>query len=318
MNSKVQMGKKTRLVAAAGAAITILAVFFALRREHRESPPVVMSEAKVATTAANAILADAATAGAKSSASFPAHAPSKPEYAVRSLDSDFARLKAMSDAGDLDAARALVASLKRCRDSGAPEIQLRRARRHLATASDPARKQELESVIAHEQRIVDLCGGNAVDYTDQLPGIARRLAESGDSKARIEYLWDGQSSDYLAENFDEERANFRADAKRYLEAEIDAGNADALLAMAQGYMPTVVSGRATPFDADPNTAYTYYYAYAMLHPPEPNVVQYLPDGTQQVDSSLEAALTRFESRLTPEQIAAAREQAARLAQCCRK
>ena len=59
---------------------------------------------------------------------------------------------------------------------------------------------------------------------------------------------------------------------------------------------------------------TYKYAYAILNPPTANVVSMRPDGSQQIRSSTEATLTCLESQLTPERIAAARGEAARLAQ----
>lgn len=318
MTRETQPRKKLQVLAGC-AAVVALAAWFGLRREATPSTLLAASETKAAAKSAAVDAKPAVRSNPQpESPPFPTHEPAKPEYAVRNLDADFKRLKVMSDAGDLDATRALDDAVAQCVSYQLIDTALHRTRRHLATETDPGRKARLEQAIRLFTSKAEFCGNDAADYVDQLPALSHRLAESGDADSRIRFLWEGQPRDTLADDFQAQWETYRADAKRYLEAEIAAGNDEALRAMAEGYENTTLYGRSTPFEVNPALQYTYEYAYAMLNPPTANVVSILPDGSPQFSSSTESTLTRLESQLTPEQIAAARAQAARLAQCCRK
>jgi len=320
MNRDTQPRKKLPVLAGC-AAVVALAAWFGLGRQATQSRPLAVNETKPAakTAAAEVDAKPGARADPQpASPPFPLRKPAKPEYAVRDLDTDFKRLKAMSDAGDLDATRALDDAVAQCVNFELTDTALHRARRHLATETDPGRRTRLEQAIRLFTSKTAFCGSDAADYVDQLPALSHRLAESGDADSRIRFLSEGQPRDTLADDFQAQWDAYRADAKRYLEAEIAAGNDEALQAMAEGYENSTLYGRSTPFKVDAILQYTYEYAYAMLNPPTANVVSILPDGSPQFSSSTESTLTRLESRLTPEQIAAARAQAARLAQCCHK
>lgn len=317
MSSDTRFGKKTLAV----VGVTVLALVgasFVLETRNPAPTPSVANEANIEPTSAGRNSVDAAAVDATRPSALPAHVPSKPAYAVRSLDADFKRLKALSDAGDLDAARALVHALRQCKTSRSAGELAHRAQRHLASETDLDRRADLEQTLHFNAGMVAFCGDNAIDDIDELPAISRQLAEAGDSRERIAYLWNGQPQDTLAADNDAAWNAYRADAKRYLEEELTAGNDAALQALALGYQKSIVDGRSTPFQIDASMAYTYEYAYAMLNPPTINGVTIAPDGSRQIGSSLEGILTRLESQLTPEQIAAARAEAARLAQCCRR
>ena len=321
MNPETPNRKKLPVLAGCAAVVAIVA-WLGLRHEATQSRPLAANETKVAAKTAAADVE--AKSGARpnpqrASPPFPLRKPAKPEYAVRDLDTDFKRLKAMSDAGDLDATRALDDAVAHCVNFQIfVDTTLHRARRHLATEADPERRKRLEHRISHITSNAEFCGSDVADYVDQLPALSHLLAESGDADSRIRFLSEGQPRDTLADDFQAQWDAYRTDAKRYLEAEIAAGNDEALLAMGEGYQKAAINGQTTPFEVNPALQYTYEYAYAMLNPPTANVVSILPDGSQQVSSSMESTLTHLESQLTPEQIAAALAEAARLAQCCHK
>jgi hypothetical protein len=228
------------------------------------------------------------------------------DYTMGNLGTDFDRFLAMSKAGDTRAAKALLEALTRCRNSSVSQRNLLNARHRLEKETDSRQRDALAQQIEFHQTILSWCGEAewSPGRRDALRLVARQLAESGDSEARLRYPSIGQPEYDGAPDFDERRAEFVNDATRYLAEEISAGNSNALNAMAQAHMPPPVEGMTTPFTVDPGKAYTYYYAFALTSPER--------------NGSMESILAQLEGKLSPEEIQTYRREAARIAACCGK
>ncbi|NCT67214.1 MAG: hypothetical protein GXC76_06140 [Rhodanobacteraceae bacterium] len=227
-------------------------------------------------------------------------------YVVDNLSKDFNRFLAMSKAGDIQASRALLDALVKCKNADISQRSLTIARDRLEKETNTQERGALADQIRFHQNILSYCGegSGGTDRKSALRFVTKQLAESGDSDARLKYPMLGQPENDGSPDFDERRSEFISDAKKYLANEISAGNSAALNVMAQAYMPPPVEGMITPFTVDSGKAYTYYYAFGLASP-EKNIPRHI-----------ESILAGLENKLSPEEIEEHRREAARIASCC--
>ncbi|MGB0133332.1 hypothetical protein [Dokdonella sp.] len=195
---------------------------------------------------------------------------------ITNLSDQYSALAALAAQGDVVAARTLFRGLNICEQS---PLDAKELSNFETKGNDPnslfysgtaSGKQSLERA----RTLYPHCKGlTASQITAKRMWVAQ-LAEAGDSEARLKFQY------YRPEDFDQidyaERFNaFQEQARSYLNAEVSAGNPDGLLAMANGHMPAVSENQHMAFQADPFTAYTYYYAYGMTPHPDFDVTNLL-------------------------------------------
>jgi hypothetical protein len=191
---------------------------------------------------------------------------SKDVYPVANLAADYDRLAAMADAGDQVAARTLLRTLGMCRSAPGSRDALNVLGAHLHDAAYVYENLPggADAFFEFQKMLFEKCGENSPAHFDGRRKWASILAEAGDSAARIEFAVLGQPSgdDVVRRDYQDEWQQFRTRAREYLGEEIDDGNRDALLAMANGYMPSTSANHSSTFTPDAASAYAYYYAYA--------------------------------------------------------
>jgi len=228
------------------------------------------------------------------------------KYSIRHLASDFFRLAALADAGDLGAAKALWRALERC--SLGPRNQAELDSRVRAMLSD--RYTVPESVPGGRQALVESlkesfarCGELSIAQAESRKKWISQLAEAGDTDARLEFPFSAQPDGLDLSDYAERRSAFVESAKEYLNAEINSGNSAALSAMAHSFMAPVLAGQTTPFVVDSEQAYKFFFAHALSGSASP---------------STESILARLENSMSAEQIQHAREEGRRIFEaCCR-
>jgi hypothetical protein len=238
-------------------------------------------------------------------------------YKTSHLASEFPRLAGLADQGDLVAARTLLEQLQHCQLAPKNVKELEKYARKLRDPNYPhaSNPENATRMFEDKRALLDHCGELSDEQRDSVAKWSGQLAAAGDSKARLEFPFVAQPSDWERNDFNEQRAAFVETARNYLNEEISLGNAEALGAMAHAYMPPVISGQTTPFELDPATAYRYLYAYALTPEGAPTSRIVMPSGEQITDIP-GAILARMESQLSAEQIALEREAALRIVQQC--
>lgn len=252
-------------------------------------------------------LAEKSAANSFSNAGVESSAPFEERYAIRQLLSDFPRLAALAQSGDLVAAKVLWRALERCsqgpRNQAELDAKLRTILSDRYTVPEfvsGGRSEMAENVKRHFSR----CGELLPDQINSKRKWVAQLAEAGDMEARIEFPFAAQPGDIELSDFAERRNAFVEKAKEYLNAEIASGNASALSAMAHAYMPPIIAGQTTPFTVDDEQAYKYYFAYAL---------------SENAPAGVVTIIARLENSLTPQQIQHAREDGRRIFdECCRR
>lgn len=123
-------------------------------------------------------------------------------------------------------------------------------------------------------------------------------AEKGTFEEKFQYMAQGFPRNA---NFDigtPEMTQYRERSRRFLNEALESGDPKALSAMAWAYR------RSHVFRPDPSRAYLYTYAYALV--------------TGEVGPELLQRITLMEQQLIPATIPALREEAERVASCCKK
>ena len=207
---------------------------------------------------------------------------------IRNLQEEFPGLAAKAAKGDLIAARTLFYGLGACGSAPTYERlqQIAQKSNHpsskyaVSTAQGKANLDYARSWYAH-------CGELTSDQRRSIRTWTALLADAGDSQARLGFADTNQPEELDAPDYPAREAAFQQQAKAYVNAEINDGNTDALLAMANGYSRSPFSGQGTPFGIDPEMAYAYGYAYGLTTSPAIDVSR---------------NLAGLEEKLTPEQI----------------
>jgi hypothetical protein len=228
-------------------------------------------------------------------------------YAVGRLADDFPRLAAQADNGDMVAARTLSRSLLACNSapSSADAVRL------LAeSARDGLHDYSwwpggAEDYVEHQKQLYQRCGALSASRLGSRSRWIEMLAVAGDSEARVQYAVTNIPNDPYRIDSQADRREFVRRAEGYLQSEIDAGNARALLAMAQAYSRPPIVGAESSFGIDPSRAYMYRYAYALTE-----------EGALYASSG-ETILARLEKDMDPQEVSILRNQAESIyQQCC--
>lgn len=193
---------------------------------------------------------------------------------------------------------------RKCRNADLSVRIVERNKRSMKTEMDAVRRKNLEEETYYHIKIVDYCQHSGLADKESIAKAITKLARNGDSKARLKFPFIANPVGGDSEDLENRRAEFISEAKYLLNAEISAGNSDALRVMAQGYMPPPVEGMNTPFVVNPKSAYVYYYAFALTRPSEDQM------------STIETILARLEASLTPLEVENGRREAAQIAACC--
>jgi hypothetical protein len=198
----------------------------------------------------------------------PSNAPTSTEAPTstripRSLDSgldqfvrDFADLQARAKAGDLDAMKALYRGLQTCRGQPISQVEIDERIALMAgqAGSDPARVQNSRAFM---QRMADRCGRLGSDLETQQYVWLRAAAEKGEAQARLDYVALGKPSGPIRAGYAQRELEYQKRAEQYLQEEIAAGNAQALLTAAHSYGPERLRA------PNPTEEYAYLYAYTL-------------------------------------------------------
>ena len=304
-------GKSTVLRSTA-ALVIAAGVYGILKLWPAYSPPALnpgaqtaqpqISEQKAKNSGSNAQPSSTSNQGtANSASSFPlAEIPGK-TYPIQNLASEFASLSGKAEHGDLKAARTLAQALQTC--SGVPKTfeELDKA---VANANRPnlaPNWADLEQYdLAYKKSLFNQCVGTTPEEVATHAKWIGLLAEAGDAEARLEYVAAARPTDYMAADYSKQLDDYKKNAPRYIQSEIDAGNPNGLLTMALQYEAFQFSsqnsdgtiGNAGPlFAPDPVKAYTYFYAYAL--------------SGGDANNSTVTILASLQGQLTPAQLQAA-------------
>jgi hypothetical protein len=268
------------------------------------------NEISPATLLAHKPQPSASNYGAKASMSDPRpgdfeEIPGK-TYKVDNLAMEYRKFASSAGNGDLVAARTLYKSLQVCESAPKDEAALSDLS---AKTKDPNSifsqlPGGTDRYLSYQRSLLNHCGVLSNEQRDFLTKWTSQLAEAGDSDARIKFARIAQPKDFEKIDFQEKRSAFIERAKRYLDDEIDSGDATALSAMAQAYMRPIINGNTTPFEVDPAMAYQYYYAYGMTSEAAPYA------------QSITNILARLESQLSAEQINEARDKGLEIYNSC--
>jgi hypothetical protein len=221
---------------------------------------------------------------------------------ITNLAVEFSALAARAGNGDIIAARTLFRGLTTCQGAPLSDRALKRFEDkvenpdYLFYGTEEGR-QNLERARSQYRH----CNGLTRDQINSKPRWSAQLAEAGDSQARLEYMYLNAPTDIDMKGYPERVEAFRNRAMGYLNAEIESGNPQGLLAMANSHMPSVVQGQSSAFAPDPAVAYANYYAYGLTSNPQIDVA---------------GLLARLETELTPEQIQQARSSGTAIFEHC--
>jgi hypothetical protein len=204
------------------------------------------------------------------------------------------------------AARTLLESLSRCEGAArTPDNLERRVNVHYRDLAQPKPSNHPLRVM-HEASIARAiddyrhCAGVTDEHLASRGRWVAQLAEAGDAIGRFQYHDYARPTDNWTDDFQDRFREFQQQAWRYLEMELEAGNALALSHMGHYHANPRVTRR------DPFKMYMYWYAYAQT-PETP--------GHQGTYMGLNTAA----AALTPEQIAEAERQGRALYErCCKR
>jgi hypothetical protein len=222
-------------------------------------------------------------------------------YPVTNLALQYDSLLQAANQGDDVAARTLRRALKTCPPTlPRNETELAQIRAGIDAGTYSTFRRPSEPPIDGHNRLaayLSRCGMVPAEaYELQFPLLAR-LAEAGDSDARLEYPFAREMISSRSPRAAEYRSEHARLALQYLESELIAGNPLALHAMARSYREGVLRPR------DPVLAYTYVYA-ATLAPGDHRV--------------LNEHMAGHAAGLTSDQIEEARRQASMIyTNCCK-
>jgi hypothetical protein len=228
-------------------------------------------------------------------------------YQVNNLSLEFASLAKQAAAGDLMAARTLFESLERC-DSGSArehrwlEHNINSHLRDLAKGKPETgpRRVMHEASIANAIEAYRRCAGVTDEQLATRGRWNTQLAEAGDIPARFRFMDYGRPTENWREDHQQRLEQFKQQAWRYLEIELQAGNPLALEHMGHYYANPRITQR------DPFKMYMYWYAYAQTPETPAHMSTYM-------------GLNTAAASLTAEQIAEAERQGRALYErCCKR
>ncbi len=224
-------------------------------------------------------------------------------YSVGNLANEFNGLAAKALGGDEIASRTLLKALELCTSAPRNSEDLAKIK---SKSLDPNffEASEGSQYLNYQLSLSSHCGFLSEEQFKSSANWVGALAKAGDSEARLKYPFEAQPLNPESKDYQERRAKFVSEARNYLDAEISAGNVDALNAMAGAYMPSPIQGQSPSFDVDQRMAYQYYYAYAMA-----------PESATR-SATIASILIKLESGLNAAQIEEARAAGVLLYQSC--
>jgi hypothetical protein len=215
-------------------------------------------------------------------------------YPVTQLASQLGWLQAMAESGDIKAARTLYHALKVCETVPRDEAELAQsiARIH-HPESIHASLQAMQGIDLNRQefyqtRLFQRCGALPNHVVAERSKWLEQVAESGDSRARLDYLLGGRPGPEIDWRGDKAQLHreFVERARGYLELELASGNPQALRGIGISYR------RGIAHDPDPIMAYAYYHALTM---------------TGEAPPAATAAMGNMVHQLSPNELAQAEE-----------
>jgi hypothetical protein len=169
---------------------------------------------------------------------------------------DFARLQAEAEAGSIEAMKSLYKGLHPCRHQPTSQVEIDEiiAMDEGEGEIDPRRVQASRAFM---ERVASRCRSLGPDIEAQQYKWLRAAAGLGDRDARLDYVRLGSPSGPIRPGYAERRLEYRRLAEEYLQQEIAAGNAEALLVASDSY------GSARLRRPNPMEQYAYLYAYSL-------------------------------------------------------
>jgi len=225
-------------------------------------------------------------------------------YSIRNIAVEYPLLAKLAEDGDQTASRTLFHDLTRCRVAPRTRDDLDRGIADLRqrATEDLGLKEGADTSAAYLQANFELCNGVSDQQLASRAKWNALLAASGDSDARLRFAFINIPDEPQRADYSEEVAVYASTAHQYLNDEIEAGNADALLSTSLAYSRPNVVGQHSAFPEDDELAYQYLFAFS------------LSPGNQEPQL---AQLAKLESKLSGEQIQQAQQAGSELyKQCC--